>query len=430
MKKIFKEIAKLDMRNLMNKMRKKAREIQEKIKKKQRKKKTRLGVRPEFTLFKKPKSPAAEAYRMLRTHISFSGAGEEMKTIVITSSGSQEGKSTTVVNLGSAFAQANKKTLIVDADLRNPSFHRLFKLDNATGFSSVIFGQKRLDDAVYRNTLLPNLDVLTSGPKVQNPAEILGSVEAEKLVSRAKALYDIVIFDSPPVLAVTDAKLLSFNADGVIMVIKAAKIAREVAMKARAAIIGENINLIGVVLNDLDLSRADYYYYHRYYYSYSYGKKKKSGVFGIGEKPVKTEYKVEKKPAQAARLIRPASPAKDSLSQIAPEGAGRVEHKPAPAKKKDLFVPGFSGTNAPPVPPPPKVEGSLINLLSREEKKDAEEKKSGDKETAPENSRLGKKTVFFKKPRSIERKKGPGIKRDIENGDGSGLGKKDIFKGI
>jgi len=235
------------------------------------------GQRPEFILHRNPKSPVAEAYRMLRTNIQYLGATGKLRLLIVTSSGPREGKTTTVLNLGSAFAQANKRTLIVDSDLRNPSFHRLFNLNNDLGLTNVIAGQNRIDDVIHKDVLMPNLNVLTSGPKSKTPAEIIGSKNTADFMNTVKAAYDIIIFDSPPVLAVTDAQLLSVNADGVILVVQASKIAREVAKKARESLESVKANIIGVVLNNLDMSREHYYYYHKYYYSYPYPKGALSG---------------------------------------------------------------------------------------------------------------------------------------------------------
>lgn len=378
-----------------------AKETREKIsiRKGKKKKHADKGLRSEFILYRKPKSPIAEAYRMLRTNIQYSGTGKELKSVVVTSSGPREGKTTTVVNLGCAFAQANKKTLIVDSDLRNTSFHRLFKLNNDFGLTSVILGEKKVDEVIYRDVLMPNLDIITSGPKVINPSEIIGSGDATDFINTMKTLYDIVLFDSPPTLAVTDAKLLSFNMEGVIMVVQSSKMAREVARKAMEGLKEINANIIGVVLNNLDTTKEHYYYYHRYYYSY-YAKE------DVKEKPPSEEKLKEK---------------------IVTEQKPKVEQKKEVIKKKDLFIPDTPDKETNKTPPPAPSDG-IISMLSKEEKKEAKKKmNSTDRKSPDKNSALGKKTIFFKEEKKSARQKKSNNKEDEGK---SGLGKKDIFKDL
>lgn len=351
-------------------------------------------MRPEFILIKNPKSPVAEAYRMFRTNIEFLGEKRGIKSIIVTSSGPREGKTTTVVNLGCAFAQANKKTLIVDSDLRNNSFHRLFKLNNSAGFTSVVTGQKKIEEVVYNDPALPNLYVLTSGPKPENPAEFMDSKKTRDFIGGLKDLYDIVIFDSPPTLAVADAKLLSLSVDGVLLVIQCGKVAREVAERAIESLREVNANILGVVLNNLDTKSQYYYYYHKYYYYY---------------------YTEEGKKAKVGAVQKPE-----------PQKEAKAAEAPAEPKRKDLFIPN-PYKNAVSEKWPPKSEKSIISLLSEEEKKEAEKADRG----RDKDSVLGKKIIFFEKEKKDNKDNKAGKPAKGKGKDNvSGLGKKDIFKDL
>ena len=162
----------------------------------------------------KTKSPVAEAYKALRTNIQFLGLDKQLKVILITSANSSEGKSTTACTM----AQADKRTLLMDCDLRKPSLHRPFGLLNEKGITNVL--AEGLDFHTVCNTVeVQNLEILTSGPKPPNPPELLGSSKMRAFIKMAAEEYDIVIIDAPPVLPVTDAAVLSVLADGVIFVI-------------------------------------------------------------------------------------------------------------------------------------------------------------------------------------------------------------------
>ncbi len=344
-------------------------------------KKRRFGAypRPAFILHEKPKSPVSEAYRMLRTNLQYYDAKKNIKSILVTSTGPGEGKTTTVLNMGYAFAQANKKTLIVDFDLRNTSFHRLLNLSNDNGLYSLLTGQKMLEDAVYKNVMIPNLDVLTSGPRVQNPAEVVGSNAVRDFIDKAKSLYDVILFDSPPTLAVTDAKLLSVHADGVIFVIRSGKVSREAAKRAKQSMKEVKANVLGVVLNDLDTTRESYYYYHKYYHAYY-----KDRGRGITVAP---ERKVEEAlvPPRKAEEIRPSG---DAMKARVKKSLF-THFNPAPAAKTDFEAEKISGEMSLPV---------------------------------DKNSSLGRKPIFFEDGKKEEP---PPKAKD----DGS-LGRKNMFEDL
>lgn len=208
-----------------------------------------------------PKSPISEQYRTIRTNIQFSAVDEEIQTLLVTSSGPGEGKSTTTANLAVVFAQQGKKVLLIDADMRKPTVHYTFGLTNILGLTNVLTRQSELNEAIKR-TDLDTLDVLTSGPIPPNPAELLSSKALQQLLQKAKEIYDIIIFDTPPVLAVTDAQLLANQCDGTILVINSGKTEIESAKKAKEMLVAAKAKLLGVVLNNKKMEKTDYYYYY------------------------------------------------------------------------------------------------------------------------------------------------------------------------
>jgi capsular exopolysaccharide synthesis family protein len=209
-----------------------------------------------------PRSPISEQYRTIRTNIQFSTVDNEIKTLMVTSSGPGEGKSTTTANLATVFAQQGKKVLLVDADMRKPTVHYTFSLTNNFGLTTVLTKQTDLmDTAVELDT--SNLYVLPCGPIPPNPAELISSRAMEEFFERAKTEFDLVIFDSPPVLVVTDAQLLANKCDGTVLVVSSGFTERENAVKAKEQLTAAQGKLLGVVLNNKKQDNAQqYYYYH------------------------------------------------------------------------------------------------------------------------------------------------------------------------
>jgi capsular exopolysaccharide synthesis family protein len=208
-----------------------------------------------------PKSPISEQYRTIRTNIQFSSVDEEIKTLMVTSPGPAEGKSTTVANLAVVFAQQEKKVLLVDTDLRKPTVHYTFNLNNTYGLTSILSKQRTISDAV-QSTEQQNLSILTSGPIPPNPAELLGSHAMGQFLEDAKQEYDVILFDTPPVLAVTDAQILANKSDGVLLVVYSGKTEMEEAAKAKELLTSAKGKLLGTVLNHKKLQSSDYYYYY------------------------------------------------------------------------------------------------------------------------------------------------------------------------
>lgn len=208
-----------------------------------------------------PRSPVAEAYRTLRTNMEFSNLDKNLRVILVTSAGAEEGKSTTLSNLAVTIAQSGKRVILVDADLRRPTLHQTFGLKNSVGLTDMVRDETILANPPTQETTVPNLRVLTSGQLPPNPAEILGSKRMSEILAALLERADMVLLDAPPVLAVTDAAVLSSKVDGVLLVVSAGKTKRESARKAQAQLEKINARVIGAVLNNVkaDSSAQTYY---------------------------------------------------------------------------------------------------------------------------------------------------------------------------
>lgn len=224
-----------------------------------------------------PKSPAAEAYRTIRTGLMLSSAIKETKVILLTSATPNEGKTTTAVNLAVAMGQMGEKVLIIDGDLRRHNLHELFGLTRNIGIADVIIHPEMLSQALIRMEQYPNLHILAGGKTPPNPSELLGSDRMKEFITQMRQQYDRVIIDSPPLLAFSDSLVLSSLADGVIIVIWGGKTAVDLIRKALSLLKGIDAKILGVVLNKIDTTRRSYYYYPYYSYYYADGKGKKKG---------------------------------------------------------------------------------------------------------------------------------------------------------
>lgn len=207
-------------------------------------------------------SPVSERYRTIRTNIQFaSSADHQIKTLVVTSSGPGEGKSTTSANLAVVFANSGQSVLLVDADMRKPTVHKTFLLENRVGLSNVLSTDMSFNDAIQRS-VVPNLYVMTSGPKAPNPSELLGSTRTDKLIQELRDDYDFIIFDMPPIVAVTDAQIMASKADGTMLVVRENVTRKDSLQKARELLTMVNANVLGAVFNgSTDESDQGYYYY-------------------------------------------------------------------------------------------------------------------------------------------------------------------------
>ena len=206
-----------------------------------------------------PRSPVSEAYRTLRTNLSFYSLDNPLRSLVVTSAAPEEGKSTTIANLAVTMAQSGRKTILVDCDLRRPSLHTLFNLENNAGFTNMMLDENAA--APLQKTEVENLWVLTSGPKPPNPADLLGSRQMDRVIETLAGQADLVLFDAPPVVAVTDAVVLGAKVDGVLLVVSAGKTRRDHAEKAKQILEKANVRIIGVTLTNApkDTSLSDYY---------------------------------------------------------------------------------------------------------------------------------------------------------------------------
>ena len=216
-----------------------------------------------------PRAPASEAYRTLRTNIQFAGLDQPCRSIVITSATAGEGKTTSTANFGVVSAQAGSRVCLIDSDLRRPALHRLFGVENNRGLTTALLDGLPFAE-VARPTRIPNLSLLTSGPLPRNPAEMVASKRMRELLSGAAETFDLVVCDSPPVIAVSDGVNLAAQCDGVIFAVRVGMVSHEVVHRAIEQIEAVKGRILGVLLNSVNLNRDGYYYpYYRYYQSYN-----------------------------------------------------------------------------------------------------------------------------------------------------------------
>lgn len=225
-----------------------------------------------FIVDKLPKSITAESYRSLRTNIQYSSIDKQVKTLVVTSSNAGEGKSTVAGNLAYTFFQSGKRVLIIDCDLRKPSLHRKFNVSNEVGLTDVLVGtselnkvMKKIDDSLY---------ILTTGTLPPNPAEIIGSNTMENFLDECKINFDYIILDTPPILPVTDSKLLAIKADATVLVVRSEISKLKHVSQAFKELGKVNANVIGTILNDVEVHSE------RLYYNNS-TKSKKSKIYSL-----------------------------------------------------------------------------------------------------------------------------------------------------
>ena len=212
---------------------------------------------------KNPKSPIAEAYRGIRTSIEFSNLDKNLQVITVTSSMQNEGKSTVLANLAVSFANLDKKVLIMEGDLRNPSVHRMFNISNIKGLTDILLQNKVFADCVHC-TDVKNLHVLTCGAIPPNPSEMLSSKKIRDFIKSLREYYDYVFIDAPPIGIVTDAGIISTYTDGCIFVVGAGDADIEMAKVSKERLEKVGANILGVVLNKFEASGASGYY--NYYY--------------------------------------------------------------------------------------------------------------------------------------------------------------------
>ena len=218
----------------------------------------------KITSLEKPQSNISEAYRTIRTGIEFSNLDKDLKIICITSSKKDEGKTTVLSNLGVSFAKIDKKVLLIDADLRNPSISKMFDTSNSQGLMDILLGKRNIQDCV-KKTKQENLYILTGGTIPPNPAEVLSSKKMSEFIESIKDEYDYIFIDSPPVGVVSDASIISAYSDGVIFVVGANEVDSNLAKIAKERLDSVKANIVGVILNKFKTDTNSEYY--NYYYN-------------------------------------------------------------------------------------------------------------------------------------------------------------------
>src|SRR5688500_14132097 len=213
---------------------------------------------PDLVTLSSPRSAAAEAYRTLRTNIQLSSIDSPIRALLVTSASADEGKSTTLANLAVAFAQAGQRVVLVDSDLRRPSLHTIFGAANERGLTSMLLEDDAAAPLVA--TSVEGLRLLPSGPIPPNPSELLGSKRIENAIERLKADADLLLFDAPPALAVSDAAVLSRRVDAVMLIVSAGRTKRDHATRARQVLERAGARLLGVVLTNASIEEAVYSY--------------------------------------------------------------------------------------------------------------------------------------------------------------------------
>jgi polysaccharide biosynthesis transport protein len=239
----------------------------------------------ELITFGHPKSMLSEAYRNIRTSILLSFSERPPKSIAISSPNPAEGKTTTVINTAIALSQTGVQVLLIDADMRKPRIHKIFREENGAGLSNFLSGNAALDSVIKKSDI-PNLYYIPSGPIPPNPSELIGSKLFKNMMESLGERFDHIVLDSPPVLGFADAIILSTSVEGVILVVSGGKTPRETLQRAKEVLHQVNAKILGVVINRIDIQRSDYgYYYYRYHYYYGKERKKKELPFAFPLSP-------------------------------------------------------------------------------------------------------------------------------------------------
>jgi capsular exopolysaccharide synthesis family protein len=253
-----------------------------------------LGVIPQnvgILLDEGADSPHAEAYRVLRTNILFSRKNEKWNTMTVLSGGAGEGKSTTLFNLATVFAQNGQRVLVVDSDLRRPTLHRALHVSNTVGITDYLLKQRSMEDIIQK-TKVPTLDFIASGKLPSSSMSILGSGQLKETIQELKRRYDFIFFDSPPLLGVSDASILASEMDMVLQVVQYRRYPQAMTLRAKQMILKVGGNLVGIVLNNINMSQDENYYYYSGYYEYQSHHKDHNVVqVADGAAPAKVEIK-------------------------------------------------------------------------------------------------------------------------------------------
>ncbi len=245
-----------------------------------------LGVIPQnvgYLIDEGSESPHAEAYRVLRTNLLFSRKDDKLNTVAVVSAGAGEGKSTTVLNLATVFAQSGQRVLVVDSDLRRPTLHKVLRVTNA---------QNTLEE-VIQTTSLPSLDFMASGKLPSSSLGILSSSQMKDVIGELKQRYDFVFFDSPPIMGVSDASILASEVDMTLQIIQYRRYPQPMNIRAKQLIEKVGGNLVGIVLNNINMSQDESYYYYSGYYHDYYSKNEETAEAASLGKDVGDKAKIE-----------------------------------------------------------------------------------------------------------------------------------------
>lgn len=209
-----------------------------------------MATQPNLITLTDPRSPAAEAYRTLRTNLTFAALDKPIETLIVTSAAPDEEKSTVIANLAVTMAQSERRTILVDADMRRPGLHEIFGVANDRGLTTMIVEETAIDDPSLIDVGVENLWLVPSGPLPPNPADILGSRKMEKAIAAFRSRADIVLFDAPPIVSVTDAAVLGTKVDGVLLVVCAGRTRREHIQRAKDVLERVHVRIVGAMLKD------------------------------------------------------------------------------------------------------------------------------------------------------------------------------------
>jgi capsular exopolysaccharide synthesis family protein len=255
-----------------------------------------LGVIPQdvgLLINEGAESPHAEAYRVLRTNLLFSRKDERLNSMCVVSAGAGEGKSTTVFNLATIFAQSGNRVVIVDSDLRRPTLHKMISVSNSVGLTNYLLGQNTLEE-VIQTTSVPGLHFMASGKLPSSSLGILSSAKMKDLIHELKQRYDFVFFDSPPIMGVSDASILASEVDMSVQVIQYRRYPQPMNIRAKQMVEKVGGNLVGIVLNNINMSQDEsYYYYSGYYHDYYYSKSDEAEESGAPKASAQSTDKVE-----------------------------------------------------------------------------------------------------------------------------------------